>query len=980
MALFTALVAVPLAVNGIFLSVMGRRSLLHSGAELRGIAEATLRHSHQELIRSATQNAHQSARELIGMNREQLAALGRQQSRLSQNVLRQSNERMIQAGSRALHQAMHRSVQASHDAIDRSNAQMRALHQDALLQVSERMVADARATFQQMGEDLTHVSRKALLQFVAELNQQRARSAAEKASQFLENLTTALNNAIVNLPLSANDPAKVHRALLQMMQQQRLIVYAAVVSMDGRIIARQPQGALPFSVVPAVQKIALTPEAPPPVGRAETEWLLQNPAVSDTMQSGRLNFSPVSLGKGRAPRMTVAVPMFKGSIEMAGVLAVQMSLESLAPVGSHSFCGQDDAPLFIASHEGTLIVPPGERDLPIRRFADALIRSNETGTWIQYEGDAPQTLGAYAKVKGTDWVAVSLVPAKEAMTVAEQIRTALRRAADESSSAMEKKARENADAAVHAATPLHHQVTEDATDRIRQESEAMLREAVKQTRSHQKPVTDAAARRIQSGSQRAAQRAALVMTQHADAAAQESTHKMQEQIEGIAQASLDTMKSASAQSADRSGQQTMIHSASLIAVFLVLALVLAATTAHSIVRPLTQLVAGTEALARGDFRQRVPVQSNDEVGQLAQAFNEMAAALEQSRAELQRNHAMLAQEKSRLHAIVESAPDGLLMLDRSDRVVFLNSTAQRWLGGVENGSAGNPSERFAAVLAVPNRDEPTDVTLNGQGKRVLQIRSVPVTDASGDSYGRLIHLHDVTHEREIDQMKTNFVSLVSHELRTPLTSILAFSAYILTGKWGDLTLRQRTGLESVHRQAKRLHAIISDFLDVSRIESGRVDIQREPVSVAAIAADVIEELRPQAAEKNLSVTLTTETTQPIALADEERIAQVMTNLIGNAIKFTDSGGVSVHIGRDNGAVRVDVNDTGCGIPTDELLKVFDRFYQVERVVTRKTGGTGLGLAIVKNIVEAHGGEVTVISQVGQGTTFSFTLPAVDGTE
>ncbi|MCS6861537.1 MAG: ATP-binding protein, partial [Abditibacteriales bacterium] len=373
--------------------------------------------------------------------------------------------------------------------------------------------------------------------------------------------------------------------------------------------------------------------------------------------------------------------------------------------------------------------------------------------------------------------------------------------------------------------------------------------------------------------------------------------------------------------------------------------------------------------------------------------NQMAAALEQSRAELQRTLAILVQQKSRLHAIVESTPDGLIMLDNDDRIAFLNSTAQRWLGISDVSTLPcaaedlplKAAERFAAALAAANHREPSDLVLNDESKRVLQIRSVPVVDETGGSHGRLLHLHDVTREREIDEMKTNFISLVSHELRTPLTSILAFSSYILTGKWGDLTPRQRTGLESMHRQARRLHAIISDFLDVSRIESGKIEMQREPVAVADVAANVIEELRPQAAEKRLSVTLKTDpslVSEPIlALADEERIAQVMTNLIGNAIKFTDSGGqIEVVISRLNGVVQVDVRDTGCGIPPDELPKVFDRFYQVERVVTRKTSGTGLGLAIVKNIVEAHGGAIRVESKVGEGTTFSFTLPAMDAAE
>jgi signal transduction histidine kinase len=1000
--LFAALVAIPLTVNGIFLSVMGRNNLLSSGAELRGIAERTLRDSHKRLIRSATENAEQSSRELIRISREQLSALGEQQSRLSQNALKQSTERLIQTGSDALRKAMNRSVRVSHDAIDKSHAQLRALHQEAILHVSEQMVADARAAFERLEEELTQSHRRALWQFVAELNQQRARAAAEKASQFLEDVTAALNDAINTLPLNTTDASKVSRALAFLLEQQRLLLYAAVVSPAGRVLARQPDGALPFPI-PTIQKTVFNGDAPPPVGRLETEWLLRNPAVSESLQTGQVRYSPVTLMKGRAPRMTVAVPMFKGSLELSGVLAVELSLEPLRQLGCHSFVAQSGAPLFIVANDGTMVVPPDPaadkllvRDAPSQKTGLALPLTslkNDAGTWTSGRDGDSALLGAYAKVKGTDWVAVSLVPTQEAMALAEQMRQTVRNAANDASRAMETKVRANAEAAVNAAMPQHQLVRADAARIIRSESENLLSSAIKKARQEQKEITDDAARRIQHGSQQAAQDAAEAMMHHADAAAQQATLKMQRQTQGIAQTSLGAMKSAAAATANRSGQNMMIHSGWLIAVFLLLALALAVMTAHSIVRPLTQLAAGTEALARGDFSQRVPVQSQDEIGQLAHAFNQMAEALAQSRERERAVNAVLSQQNSRLHAIVESTPDGLIMLDNDDRIAFLNSTAQRLLGVSDVSALPCPSEdlppkaaaRFAAALAAANHNEPSDIVLNEESKRVLQIRSVPVMDETGVSHGRLIHLHDVTREREIDEMKTNFVSLVSHELRTPLTSILAFSSYILTGKWGDLTPRQRTGLESMHRQAKRLHAIISDFLDVSRIESGRIEMQREPVAVADIAANVIEELRPQAAEKRLSVTLKAEPphdSEPIlALADEERIAQVMTNLIGNAIKFTDNGGqIDVTISRSNGVVQVDVRDTGCGIPPDELPKVFDRFYQVERVVTRKTGGTGLGLAIVKNIVEAHGGDVRVESQVGVGTTFSFTLPAMDAVD
>jgi signal transduction histidine kinase len=208
-------------------------------------------------------------------------------------------------------------------------------------------------------------------------------------------------------------------------------------------------------------------------------------------------------------------------------------------------------------------------------------------------------------------------------------------------------------------------------------------------------------------------------------------------------------------------------------------------------------------------------------------------------------------------------------------------------------------------------------------------------------------------------MKSSFVMLVSHELRTPLTSILGFSSYMLMGKMGPLTEAQRGGLESIARQAHPLKAIAADFLDLSRIEIGQLEIRREPVDLARVARRVLEELSPQAHERGLWLRLAPLSRPGYALGDEGRIAQIFTNLVHNGIKFTEQGGVEVAIEPGPNTVRVEVRDTGIGIPEEEQARVFDRFYQVEGVVTRRAGGTGLGLSIVKILVQAHGGEVGV---------------------
>jgi len=482
------------------------------------------------------------------------------------------------------------------------------------------------------------------------------------------------------------------------------------------------------------------------------------------------------------------------------------------------------------------------------------------------------------------------------------------------------------------------------------------------------------------------------METEAAARANDAFEKVKSASDRWSKSSAADIQSRSQQVANRTAGRMLSYSIWLIPLFLVLALFLATLTARSLVRPINLLVKGTQALATGEYSRRIKIQgTDDELARLALAFNDMAGAIETGQAQLQQSHDFLAAEKARIQGIVESSPDGLVMLEPSGQVAFFNPAAARLLNLAPQDIPAAPFEVAQLPPAAAQRlQESLEQVQTHEGvqeydwqepqRLVLQLREVNLRSANGRSYGRLLHLHDITRERVIDEMKTDFISLVSHELRTPLTSILGFSSYMLTGRLGAVQDTQRTALESIHRQAKRLSAIISDFLDVSRIESGKIEMKKEPVQLRNIASRVVDDLRPQASEKQINVTTRVETDSLplVALGDEQRITQVFTNLVGNALKFTEpEGTIDVSLSRSNGEVVCKVRDTGCGIPPDELDRVFDRFYQVEKVVTRKSGGTGLGLAIVKNIVEAHGGRIWISSSLGVGTEVSFTLPGSD---
>jgi signal transduction histidine kinase len=488
--------------------------------------------------------------------------------------------------------------------------------------------------------------------------------------------------------------------------------------------------------------------------------------------------------------------------------------------------------------------------------------------------------------------------------------------------------------------------------------------------------------------------AAAEMQKAAEAKAEDAANAIGTAADNERDAARMQITQKAKQAANRAAGRMLLNSAWLIPLFLLLALFLATLTARSLVRPINQLVKGTQLLAAGEYHQRIAVRGDDELGRLARAFNGMAGSIETAQAELRQSHDSLAAEKTRIEGIVRASPDGLVMLEPSGQVAFINPAAIRLLNLTEEALPDAPfdlsslpetaAHRLRACLEIATTDAPTDepheYEIQGPPRLVLKLRAVELCSAQGRSYGRLLHMNDVTRERIIDEMKSDFISLVSHELRTPLTSILGFSSYMLTGKLGAVVDTQKLALESIHRQAKRLSAIISDFLDISRIESGRIEMRKEPVPVAQIAARVVEDLRPQATEKHIDVSAHIEdgSLPIVAMGDEQRITQVFTNLVGNALKFTEANGrIDVVLSRKNGEVYCSVKDTGCGIPEDELDRVFDRFYQVEKVVTRKSGGTGLGLAIVKNIVEAHGGQIRIKSRLGEGTEVAFSLPSSD---
>ena len=437
--------------------------------------------------------------------------------------------------------------------------------------------------------------------------------------------------------------------------------------------------------------------------------------------------------------------------------------------------------------------------------------------------------------------------------------------------------------------------------------------------------------------------------------------------------------------------------------------------AQRIATPILKVAQAARNVGQGEFDSEITVDSDDEVGVLAEEFNEM-------RRNLKTAVDQLTQEERKLTAIVDNLGEGLMVVEPTGRVLYVNPVAERLLNlgnttGYENFIAIDPatsairwtktSEKDEGiktdtrtvnmkVLSASQRETAQHQTMivemdisgdqdqsNGNGFRVLRIIVSHFPDEHDNVAGTVYVFDDITHEHEIEQMKSEFVSLVSHELRTPLTSIIGFISLILDGKTGKINQKQHESLSRAHRQSKRLAVLINDLLDVSRIEAGRIEMKREQVQINWVAERRIEELRPQADEKAISLFFESQSNLPQMIGDADRIGQIFVNLIGNAIKFTpDNGQVTVRIsqslqnGKETGGFHVEVVDTGPGIPAEDREKVFDKFQQLGSVQNRKPdGGTGLGLSIAAGIVEAHGGRLWVdTGDNGRGANFQFFIP------
>ena len=416
------------------------------------------------------------------------------------------------------------------------------------------------------------------------------------------------------------------------------------------------------------------------------------------------------------------------------------------------------------------------------------------------------------------------------------------------------------------------------------------------------------------------------------------------------------------------------------AVTLLVALAIGVFVAGRVTRPVVEMQSIARQMSEGSFLVRAPTGSTDEIGMLGRSLNVMAGRLREKIGDLE-------QEQAKVTAILDAMVEGVIAVDGQEHVLLMNEKARAMfaLGSVRG--EGKPflevirnadlHEIFRAVHAGGEAALQREIELTSP-PRILGVNAVRLA-ASGDRSvpgpGVVLVLHDVTALRQLERVRTEFVANVSHELRTPLTAIQGYLETLLSGALEERENARRF-LEIALRHSERLGRLLNDLTDLSNIELGKVALRREPVRVDEVAASVVGIIAPRAARAKVDVTSQVPPDLPQVPADRDRLAQILLNLVDNAVKYTPEGG-SVTVAARRGAastIEVAVTDTGIGIPPAELPRITERFYRVDRARSRELGGTGLGLAIVKHLVMAHGGELGIESEQERGTTVRFTLP------
>jgi two-component system sensor histidine kinase ResE len=387
-----------------------------------------------------------------------------------------------------------------------------------------------------------------------------------------------------------------------------------------------------------------------------------------------------------------------------------------------------------------------------------------------------------------------------------------------------------------------------------------------------------------------------------------------------------------------------------------------------ITAPLRKMREAAFEVARGKYDTKVPILTYDEIGELATAFNQMGRQVKFH------IHA-LNQEKEQLSSILSSMVDGVITFNRDGTVLNTNPPADRflhqWYFEEEKKDLAIPDSVFKLLEKVVETEKEQTGELILQGRYYVIILSPLYSQEN--VRGAVAVVRDMTEERQLDKMRKDFIANVSHELRTPIAMLQGYSEAIIDDIAETKEEKQELA-KIIHDESKRMGRLVNDLLDLAKMEAGHIVLNKESIEMDEFIERVTNKFHGPAREKTVDINAFT-TGHIHAVMDPDRIEQVLTNLIDNALRHTPEGGtVDVRVRQEEQTISIQVIDSGVGIPPEDVPFVFERFYKADKARTRGKSGTGLGLAIAKNIVEAHGGEISVQSKEQFGTTFEFRLP------
>ena len=415
--------------------------------------------------------------------------------------------------------------------------------------------------------------------------------------------------------------------------------------------------------------------------------------------------------------------------------------------------------------------------------------------------------------------------------------------------------------------------------------------------------------------------------------------------------------------------QSTILIFSLVA--MIIAVILAFWIASRSTKPLLLLTQAAEKIASGDLESRIVPTTSDEVGQMTRAFNKMAD-------ELSQKIEALDFERGKLVAVLSEMSDGVIIIDGEGIIQLINPAAETMFGVTHSEAMGHPLIQALRQYQLVDLWKSATASKEAQSAilelpaRRLYLQMIATSFGKSMPGSSLLLFQNLTRLRHLETVRQDFISNISHELRTPLASLKALTETLQESALDDPPAARRF-LERIETEVDSLSMMVSELLELSRIESGRVPLKMVAMEPSELINHALDRLAIQAQRKELSISVDCPDDLPTILADPPRIEQVMANLIHNAIKFTPSGGtitLKAEVVADK--VQFSVQDTGIGITAEDLPRIFERFFKSDRA--RSGGGTGLGLAIARHLVEAHGGKVWAESQENHGSTFFFTVP------